>query len=179
MGKNTSCQKEGCLISNFLNDYHPQTKFAERQYFYMCLSLYPQGGAAGTPYLAGTHPRQVHPQVGTPPWAGTSPGQVHPLGRYTSWAGITPLLGRYTPLACTPPWTGTPAPGQVHCQGRYTTPGRRSTSGRYASYWNAILFIQNCKHTWIVPAASRVYLASPGPIDAVTAPGNASCATRC
>ena len=36
-------------------------------------------------------PRQVHPR------AGTLPGQVHPLGRYTPRAG-------------TPPWTGTPLP---------------------------------------------------------------------
>ena len=82
----------------------------------------------------------------------------YPPGQVTPWAG-TPL-GRYTPLEGTPPgqvppWAGTP-PGQVHPLGRYTPmqvpPGAgtphpamhawiRSTSGRYASYWNAFLFL--------------------------------------
>ena len=133
---------------------------------------------AGTPPGRYTPLGRYIPWAGTPPlgkytpWAGTPPGQVHPLGRYTPWHV-------HLPGQVHPPRVGTPS-RQVHPQGRYTPlPGRRSTSGRYASYWNAILFIQNCTHTWIVPAASRVYLASPGPIDAVTAPGNASCATRC
>ena len=65
---------------------------------------------------AGTPPwdqRQVHPPAGTPP-TGTSPQQVH------SPAG-------------TPPW-------QVHpqCSACWEI---RVTSGRYASYWNAILFL--------------------------------------
>ena len=69
-------------------------------------------------------------------------------------------LGRYTPRVCTSPRAGTPPegtpPGQVQRPppGRYTplvglecipppprrTAGIRSTSGRYASYWNAYLF---------------------------------------
>ena len=57
-------------------------------------------------------------------WTGT------PQGRYTLRCGYNPL-GRYIPLVGTPP-------------GRYTPPtvhaGIRSTSGRYASYWNAFLF---------------------------------------
>ena len=56
------------------------------------------------------------------------PGQVPPPGMYTP--GQVPPH-RHTPLADTPP-------GQVH-----TSPamhaGIRSTSGRYASYWNAFL----------------------------------------
>ena len=108
-------------------------------------------------YLWKVHPpRQVHPpgQLHPPgrytPWqvppASTPPGQVHPLGRYTPWAGTPPgkvhpkagtkhvrSLGRYTP------W-------QVHPPGRYTPRSSacweiRATSGRYASYWNAFLFL--------------------------------------
>ena len=116
----------------------------------VCHSVYRGGRPRQVP------PGQVHPPAGTPPgrytpWAGTLPGrytprQVHPLGRYTPWEGIpwqvhpragnTPgqvqPLGRYTPQAGTP-------------LGRYTPQqcmlGYQSTSGRYASYSNAFLFI--------------------------------------
>ena len=94
----------------------------------------------GTPW-AGTPPRQVHPQAGTPPrqvhpQAGTLPRQVHP--------------GRYIPQAGTPPWAGTApskyTPRLVHPHGQ-VPPGSsacweiRTTSGRYASYWNAFLYL--------------------------------------
>ena len=85
----------------------------------------------------------------------------HSVHRGGTWAG-TPL-GRYTSRADTPPWAGTPwqvppkqvtppagkLPGQVR-PGRYipqagTPPtvhaGLRSTSGRYASYWNVFLVL--------------------------------------
>ena len=77
--------------------------------------------------LAGTPPRQVHPL-----WAGT------PLGRYTPWAGTLPsrytLLGRYIPLGRYTPQASTTPPPAMHV-------GIRSTSGWYASYWNAFLFL--------------------------------------
>ena len=83
--------------------------------FYTCLSFCSRGG--GT--WAGTPPGRY------PPLAGTLPGQVHPLA-------------------------GTPPPGQVHPPGRYTPSpppavhaGIRSASGRYASYWNAFLFVNS------------------------------------
>ena len=117
----------------------------------MCQEFCSQGGGV---------PGQVHP-LGryTLPWAGTPPRQVHPPGRYTPWAGTPP--GRYTPRANTPPrqvhpldrytpWAGTPPgrspppPGQVHPRAG-TPPGAyweiRATSGRYASYWKAFLFV--------------------------------------
>ena len=63
-------------------------------------------------------------------------------GGGSTWAG-TPLLGRYTP-GQVPPRAGTPS-GQVHPLGRYTPTtvhaGIRSISGRYASHWNAFLFV--------------------------------------
>ena len=130
--------------------YRPQTKFAKVMFLHMSVCL--QGGST----WAST-PRQVHPpgrytpgQVHPLLQAGTPPKQVHPqagkppLGRYT-------LLGRYTSQAGTPPW-------QVHPPGRYTpsqagTPPRssacweiRTTSGRYASYWNAFLFLFKVIH---------------------------------
>ena len=65
----------------------------------------------------------------TPPWQ-TTPGQTHPNGQ-------TPL-GRH-PIDRHPlPWADTPSPGQTP---PYTVhAGIRSTSGRYASHWNAFLF---------------------------------------
>ena len=81
---------------------------------------------------------------------GGVPGQVHPLGGYTPSGRCTPSrytpqqvhshplgrypLGRYTPLG-----THTPL-------GRYTPRSSacweiRATRGRYASYWNAFLFL--------------------------------------
>ena len=91
-------------------------------------------------FKAGTPPRQVHP-----PWAGTPPG-------------------RYTPRTGTPPWVGTP-PRQIHPLGRYT-PGQvhqpmamhagiRSTSGRYASYWNAFLFLLKFDQ-WFVDRSTTI-----------------------
>ena len=81
----------------------------------------------------------VHGGVST--WAGTPPGQVQPPGRYTPPGWVHPL-GRYTLWQVHPPWAGTPR--QVHPLDRYTPlamhAGIRSTSGRYASYWNAFLF---------------------------------------
>ena len=91
-----------------------------------------------------------HPSGNTPLQAGSPPGQVHPSARYTlqagshPWAGTHPLAGcrytlgrlgrcrfpgagsRYIPLGSFSPH---PHPHDFHC------------SGRYASYWNAFLFV--------------------------------------
>ena len=109
--------------------------------------------------------RQVHPLQ-----AGSPPGQVHPSARYTlqagshPWAGTHPLAGtppgRYTPLQVHPGQVHRPQQvhpqqvhtslGQVHPPGRYIPLGSFSPhphphdshcSGRYASYWNAFLFV--------------------------------------
>ena len=109
--------------------YRPQTKFAKVMFLRLSVSHSVHVGV----------PRQVPPQAGTPLRADTpSPG------RYTS--GLVPS-GQVHPQAGTPPW-------QVHSPGRYP-PGRypplpttvhagiRSTSGRYASYWNAFLYYYN------------------------------------
>ena len=56
----------------------------------------------------------------------------------SAWAGT--LQGRNTPLGRYTPWAGTP-PRQVHPPGSSACWEIRATSGRYASYWNAFLFI--------------------------------------
>ena len=56
----------------------------------------------------------------------TTPGKADPLGKETPWQGRNP------PGKETTPWQGRP-PHSACWE-------IRSTSGRYASYWNAILF---------------------------------------
>ena len=108
--------------------------------FHRCLSVCPRGGVSA-PLHAGIHPprtRGRHP----PPWdQRQTPLGRHPPGRHP-WAD-TPHPG----TRGRPPWADTPLgrhpPGQ-------TPPGQtppctvhagiRSTSGRYASHWNAFLF---------------------------------------
>ena len=86
--------------------------------FYTCLSVHRRGST-----WAGTHTPGPGAPPGTryPPIPGTPPRPGTPLGRYTPWAG-------------TPPGTGTPPQSSACWEIRATT------SGRYASYWNAFLF---------------------------------------
>ena len=111
-------------------------------------------------------------------WEGGVPGQVHPLVKYTPWTGTPPR--QVHPWAGTPPAGTPPTPGQVHPQGRYTprqvlpsqvqpspagTPpamhaGIRSTSGQYASYWNAFLLTsQICQWHCVVKCKNESELA--------------------
>ena len=88
--------------------YRPQTKFAK--VMFLQVSVCPQGGVPG---------QVIHPI----PW------QVHPPppGRYTPWAGTPPAPRQVHPPTGTPTH---PPPATVHA-------GILSTSGRYASHWNA------------------------------------------
>ena len=78
--------------------------------------------------------------TGESTWAGT------PLGRYTSSPPGQVPPRQVHPLAGTPPRQVHP-PGQIHTPQAGTPPmvhaGIRSTSGRYASYWNAFLLSLN------------------------------------
>ena len=65
------------------------------------------------------------PGPDTPPGANTPPGPDTPLGPDPHWEQ-------------TPPGTRTPTPGPDPPQEADSS--IRSTSGRYASYWNAFLF---------------------------------------
>ena len=128
-------------------------------------------GTRYTPKTRYTPPDQVHPQTrytppgpGTPPRPGTPPSSRYtpqtrytPGTRYIPWDQVcppgpgTPLFGpgtppgtRYTPLDQVPPQEQTPPtrPGTLpRCRAWSEI---RSTRGRYASYWNAILFLNCC-----------------------------------
>ena len=81
-----------------------------------------------------------------PPGTRYPPDQVHcPWTRYTPRDQVLPWT-RYTPPGPgTPPRPGTPSWTRYTPGTRYTPP--RSTRGRYASYWNAILF---CRYVVVV-----------------------------
>ena len=113
----------------------------------------------GGEYLGRYPPGQTPPQVDIPPLDRHPPGQTPlrqtPPQADTPW-GDTPLfrhsLGRHPP-GQTPP--GRHHPGQtppctVHA-------GIRSTSGRYASYWNAILFFVVLERKQIRNRISRTF----------------------
>ena len=97
-------------------------------------------------YLGRYQHWQVPPLAGTHPLDRYTPGRYipHPQGRYTLSLQVHPLAD--TPLAGTPPcrYTPTGTPPSRYTPSRYPPPpaihaGIWSTSGRYASYWNAFL----------------------------------------
>ena len=96
--------------------------------FATCLSFCSQKG--GLPQCMLRYPlaRQTPLQQGSPPWQGRpSPGKADPPGRADPLARQTPLT-RWTPPRQTPPLLLCSACWEI-----------RSASGRYASYYNAIL----------------------------------------
>ena len=90
-----------------------------------------RGVPGQVPPVPGKPPGQVHsPGPGTPPRTRYPQDQVHPLqdqvhppGRYIPWGQVHP---RYQ--------VSPPSPGSACLE-------IRATSGRYASYWNALLFL--------------------------------------
>ena len=114
--------------------------------FHRCLSVHRGGGTVPAqvlppgPHLAGTPPGRYSPRQTQPPGRDTpTPQQVHPRQVHPSWQ-VHPKAG--TPLAGTPPNRyiplGSSPPRQVHLPTTVHA-GIWSTSGRYASHWNAFL----------------------------------------
>ena len=107
----------------------------------------------GAPHRADTPQDQVHPpRPGTPPPPGadTPRDQVHPPpGADTPQTRYAPL-GPGTPPREQPPGPGTPP----QCRACWEI---RSTCGRYASYWNAILFSKSA-FKWTVDDWNRFKL---------------------
>ena len=121
-----------CILNATRSQYLPAaTKLGQGNIFTsVCQEFCPQGGRVSASVHAGIHsPGANTPQEQTPP----------PLG------ADTPPRSR-PPRADTHPRSRHP-PGSRPPQSRHTAPSPweadcsiRSTSGRYASYWNAFLF---------------------------------------
>ena len=134
------------LLYNVCGLLPSANEVCEGYVFHACLSFCPRGGGS-SPLHAGihTHPLPLGPEADTPP-----PGR----GRYTPWgrhtpgpeAGVPPRTrGRYPPEQTPPQTRGRypplgPEVGTPWCSACWEI---RATSGRYASYWNAILFLQH------------------------------------
>ena len=109
--------------------------------------------------LGYTHPREQTPPAADTPWQQTPPRAGIPQSSHPPGADTT--RSRHPPEQTQPPEADTPrpdTPGSRHPPSRHhpradtplkqtcPTPHRRacweirSTRGRYASYWNAILF---------------------------------------
>ena len=121
--------------------YRPQRSWGKVMFLQVSVILFTGGLSASV--HAGIHPPP--PQEQTPPRADTpleqTPPSRHPpleqtpLG--TDPPGADPLGNRHPLGADTPPQEQTP-PGNRHPPNRACWE-IRSTRGRYASYWNAIL----------------------------------------
>ena len=143
-----------CVLMHFIWIYFylPQRSWGKVMFLHLSVILF-TGGCLPHPWTdtpPGRHPLGRHPQGRPPwadtPWADTRPGQTlalgrHPLSRHPPWQ---------TPHWADTPWADTPqayTPLGRHptaqCMLRYTPhpvhAGIWSTSGRYASYWNAFL----------------------------------------
>ena len=117
--------------------------------FYTCLSFCSQGGVCLSACWDIISPGTRHPSPGLgtplgpdptrpPPWDQVPPRTRPPLTR-SPWDQAPPPPGPGTPLGPDPPKTrhppGPDSPLRSACWEIW------STSGRYASYWNAILII--------------------------------------
>ena len=114
-----------------LHFYRPQQSWAKVIFLQASVILSMGGSLAGRPPLwQGEPPSKETPRQGEPPWQGEPPARRPP------WQGEPPQQGE-------PPWQGDPPrQGEPPPPGRETPlPAIRSMSGRYASYWNAFLYL--------------------------------------
>ena len=118
----------------------------------MCQEFCSRGGVPGqVPPQDQVHPPtryipqdQVHPQTRyTPLGLGTPPGAGTPLWtRYTPLGpGTFPRDQVHSPGTRYTPWDQVPPPGPATPPGSSACREIRATSGRYASYWNAFLYL--------------------------------------
>ena len=113
------------LFWNSKHHYRPQRSWAKVIFSQACVC--PQRGLPQC-MLGYTPPPQEQEQ--TPPMEADTPWRQTPPG------ADTPPRSRHPPGADTPPPRSRPPPGAADSS-------IRSTSGRYASYWNAFLYWNN------------------------------------
>ena len=118
----------------------------------MCPEFCPHGGRVSASVHAGIHstpspgPGRPPGSITTPPDQADPPGSRHPPDQAEppppQWADIIP------PDQADPPGSRHP-PDQADPP-QEADSSIRSTSGRYASYWNAFLFVHFKKHFWSI-----------------------------
>ena len=125
---------------NFMccNDfYRPQTKFVKVIFLQLSVIVFTGGGS-----------QDQQPLGADTPGAETPPESRHPPGAKTPLQSKSPGNRR-------PPPNRHPSPGSRHPPGVDTHPLRsacweiRAIGGRYASYWNAFLFLMLQLHSLI------------------------------
>ena len=126
--------------------YRPQRSCGQGNIFTpVCHSVHGGGGVCLSACWHATPPRADNPP--THPRSRPPPGSRHPFPEQTPPGTRRPFPEQTPPGTRRPPDQTLPT---SHTPGtKYTTPPReadsriRSTSGRYASYWNAFLFSVN------------------------------------
>ena len=131
-----------CCGAKFTHLLLAATKLGQGNIFTsVCQEFCPQGGGRVSASVhAGVH-HPNPPQGADPP---DPPGSRHPPGPGTPPEQTPPEPGTPRTRQPLPPGADTPSSGSRHPPGPCTPPRTadcsiRSTSGRYASYWNAFL----------------------------------------
>ena len=148
------------IVTFQVHFYRPQRSWAKVIFSQACVKNSVHGGGGGclpqcmlgyTPPRPGRHPPKPgrHPPKSRPPWTRQTPPQTRQTpprpGRHPPRPGRhppeqTPLDQVDTPPdQADPPGPGRPPPDQADTPPPEADSSIRSTSGRYASYWNAFL----------------------------------------
>ena len=125
----------------------PSATMLRRLCFYTCLSFCPEGGGVYLSVCWDTTPPQSRPPGSRPPgaapagsrqppWKQTPPGSRHPPGADTPPGSRHPLGSRHPWEQTVPREQTPPPPDQAH-----PPQADGYCCGRYASYWNAFLFV--------------------------------------
>ena len=123
------------MSDKLAHDYRPQRSWGKVMFSQACVILFTGGVGVclSACWDTTTTPQEQTPLQQTPPTADT-PRSRHPTPREQT----TPQ-SRQPPRADTPPGADSPAPPGVDTPQHRACWEIRSTRGRYASYWNAIL----------------------------------------
>ena len=114
----------------YISNYRPQWSCGQGNIFApVCHSIH---GGGGIPEGTEADPPGSRPPWSRPPWEQTPPPPQDQTPPRADYPPPTPPRTRHTP----PP--------------REAESGIRSTSGRYASYWNAFLFLHIFKRTLLI-----------------------------